>query len=61
MARVALQQARAGERRPVYHRLTTSGELVRVQPIEHKGRHYRLTLANGRAFLVDPDHILYTP
>ena len=38
-----------------------SGELVRVEAIERKGRHFRLTLANGQSFLVDRDHILYTP
>jgi hypothetical protein len=45
----------------VYHRMTASGELVRVEAIERKGRHYRLTLENGHTFLVDRDHVLYTP
>lgn len=45
--------------RTVYHRLSASGALVRVQAIERKGRHFRLTLEDGRGFLVDPDHLLY--
>jgi hypothetical protein len=60
MERVSLARALTWKRRPVYHRMTTSGELVRVQAIEHKGRHYRLTLVNGHTFLVDREHILYT-
>jgi hypothetical protein len=47
------------KRRIVYHRLSTSGALVRVGAIERKGRHFRLHLADGRSFLVDPDHALY--
>ncbi len=45
--------------RVVYHRLSASGTLARVQTIERKGRHFRLTLEDGRSFLVDPDHLLY--
>lgn len=41
--------------------MSSSGELVRVEAIERKGRHSRLTLANGQSLLVDRDHILYTP
>jgi hypothetical protein len=61
MERVTLARALTWKRRPVYHRMTISGELVLVQAIEHKGRHYRLTLENGHTFLVDRDHVLYTP
>jgi hypothetical protein len=32
-----------------------------VRSIEHKGRHYCLTLEDGRSFLVDSDHLLYAP
>jgi len=45
--------------RSVYHRLSTSGVLVRVGTIERKGRHFRLHLEDGRSFLVDSDHLLY--
>ena len=61
MERVSLARALTWKRRPVYHCMTASGELVRVEAIERKGRHYRLTLANGHTFLVDRDHVLYTP
>jgi len=59
MERVGLARAMRWKRRAVYHRMTASGELVRVRAIEHKGRHYRLTLVDGRSFLADGDHILY--
>ena len=61
MERVTLARALSWKRRRVYHRMSSSGELVRVEAIERKGRHFRLTLANGQSFLVDRDHILYTP
>jgi hypothetical protein len=61
MERVTLARALTWKRRRVYHRMTSSGELVLVQTIERKGRHYRLTLKNGSTFLVDRDHVLYTP
>jgi hypothetical protein len=60
MERVSLARGLTWKRRPVYHRMTASGELVRVEAIERKGRHYRLTLENGHTFLVDRDHVLYT-
>ena len=47
------------KRRVIYHRLSTSGKLLRVQIIERKGRHFRLHLEDGRSFLVDLDHLLY--
>ena len=59
MERVTLSRALSWKRRRVYHRMTNSGELVRVAAIERKGRHFRLTLEGGPAFLVDRDHILY--
>ncbi len=59
MERVSLARAVRWKRRNVYHRLSGSGELVRVRAIERKGRHYRLTLEDGRSFLVDSDHLLY--
>jgi hypothetical protein len=59
--RVTLSRALTWKRRRVYHRRSSSGELVLVEAIERKGRHFRLTLANGQSFLVDRDHILYTP
>ena len=59
MERVTLARALTWKRRRVYHRMTASGELVRVGTIERKGRHYRLTLDNGNTFLVDRDHLLY--
>ena len=58
--RVTLARALTWKRRRVYHRMTASGELVRVESIERKGRHFRLTLADGHTFLVDRDHVLYT-
>ena len=61
MERVSLARALRWQRRSVYHRMTQSGELVRVRAIEHTGRHYRLTLEDGRSFLVDSDHVLYAP
>ncbi len=61
MERVSLARALRWKRRSVYHRMTQSGELVRVRSIEHKGRHYCLTLEDGRSFLVDSDHLLYAP
>jgi hypothetical protein len=61
MERVTLSRALTWKRRRVYHRMTTSGELIRVEAIERKGRHFRLTLENGHTFLVDRDHVLYTP
>jgi hypothetical protein len=42
--RVTLARARTWTCRPVYHRMSKSGELVRVQVIERHG----------------PDHVLYT-
>jgi len=60
MERVTLARARTWTCRPVYHRMSKSGELVRVQVIERHGRHFRLTLEDGRAFPVDRDHLLYT-
>jgi uncharacterized protein (AIM24 family) len=57
--RVSLRQALARRQGYTYHRMSTTGELVAVQAIERHGRHFRLTLANGRRFLVDPDHVLY--
>jgi hypothetical protein len=59
MERVTLAKAFTWKRRRAYHRMTVSGELVRVASIERKGRHYRLTLDNGNSFLVDRDHVLY--
>ena len=59
MERVTLARALTWKRRRVYHRMTASGELVRVGTIERKGRHYRLTLDNGNTFLVARDHLLY--
>ena len=41
--------------------MSASGEFVLVETIERKGRHFRLTLEGGHAFLVDRDHVLYTP
>jgi len=61
LERVTLARALTWKRRPVFHRMTASGELVRVKAIEHKGRHYCLTLENGQAFLVDREHVLYSP
>ena len=61
MERVSLPRAMRWKRRSVYHRLSSSGELVRVRTIEHKGRHYRLTLEDARSFLVDGDHVLDLP
>jgi hypothetical protein len=61
MERVTLSRALSWKRRRVYHRMSSSGELVRVATIERKGRHFRLTLEGGHTFLVDRDHILYTP
>jgi len=61
MERVSLARALRWKRRSVYHRLSRSGDLVRVRTIERKGRHYRLTLEGGRSFLVDSDHLLYVP
>ena len=61
MERVSLARALRWKRRSVYYRMTGSGELVRVRAIEHTGRHYRLTLEDGRSFLVDSDHVLYAP
>jgi hypothetical protein len=61
MERVSLARALTWKRRRVYHRMTVSGELMRVEAIERKGRHYSLTLENGHTFLVDRDHVLYTP
>ena len=61
MERVSLSRALSWKRRRVYHRMTSSGQLVLVEAIERKGRHFRLTLAHGQSFLVDRDHILYTP
>ena len=59
MERVSLARAMRWKRRSLYHRLSRRGELVRVRTIERKGRHYRLTLEDGRSFLVDGDHVLY--
>jgi len=56
-----LARALTWKRRRMYHRMATSGKLVRVQTIEHRGRHHRLTLENGSSSLVDRDHILYAP
>jgi hypothetical protein len=61
MERVSLARALTWKRRRVFHRMSASGELVLVETIERKGRHYRLILENGHAFLVDRDHVLYTP
>jgi hypothetical protein len=61
MERVSLSRALTWKRRRVYHRMSASGELVRVEALERKGRHYRITLENGQTFLVDRDHVLYTP
>ena len=61
MERISLARATHWKRHSVYHRLSGSGERVRVQTIERKGRHYRLTLEDGRSFLVDSDHLLYVP
>ena len=58
MERVSLTRAMRWKRRSVCHRLSGSGELARVRTIERKGRHYRLTLEDGRSFLVDCDHLL---
>jgi intein/homing endonuclease len=59
MERISPARARRLKRRSAYHRLSGSGELVRVRAIEHRGRHHRLTLEDGRSFLVDPDHLVY--
>ena len=59
MEQVTPAQALRLKRRVVYHRLSTSGALVRVGAIERKGRHFHLRLEDGRSFLVDPDHLLY--
>ena len=59
--RVTLSRALSWKRRRAYHRMSKSGELVLVEAIAREGRHYRLTLANGRSFLVDRDHMLYAP
>jgi hypothetical protein len=59
MERISLARAMRLKRRSAYHRLSGSGQLVRVRAIERKGRHFRLTLEDGRSFLVDPDHLLY--
>ena len=61
MERVSLARALTWKRRRVFHRMSASGELVLVETIERKGRHYRLTLAGGHSFLGDRDHVLYTP
>jgi hypothetical protein len=61
MERVRRARALTWKRRLVYHRMTASGELVRVQAIKHRGRHFRLSLENSHSFLVDCDHVLYTP
>ncbi len=60
MERVTLARALNWKRRRVFHRMSASGEFVLVETIERKGRHYRLTLEGGHAFLVDRDHVLYT-
>ena len=59
LERVSPRQALAGKHLLTYHRMSTTGELVAVSAIERHGRHFRLTLASGRRFLVDPDHVLY--
>ena len=59
--RLTLSRALSWKRRRAYHRMSKTGELVRVEAIEREGRHFRLTLANGRSFLVDRDHVLYAP
>ena len=59
--RVTLSRALSWKRRQAYHRMSKTGELVRVEAITREGRHYRITLANGRSFLVDRDHVLYAP
>jgi hypothetical protein len=61
MERVSLARALTWKRRRVYHRMSASGELVLVEAIERKRHHYRITLENGNSFLVDRDHVLYTP
>jgi hypothetical protein len=59
MQRVTLSRALSWKRRRAYHRMSKSGELVLVEAIQREGRHYRLSLANGRSFLVDRDHMLF--
>ena len=61
MQRVTLSRALSWKRRRAYHRMSKSGDLVLVKAIAREGRHYRLTLANGRSFLVDRDHVLFAP
>jgi uncharacterized protein (AIM24 family) len=60
LERVSLRKALAGKQLLTYHRMSATGELVAVSAIERYGRHFRLTLASGQRFLVDPDHMLYT-
>ena len=59
MEQVTPAKALRLRRRIIYHRLSTSGKLLRVQTIERRGRHFRLHLEDGRGFLVDPDQLLY--
>jgi hypothetical protein len=56
---VSPAQALRRKGRIVYRRRSASGVLLRVEAIERKGRHFRLTLEDGRSFLVDPDQLLY--